>query len=232
MWTGSYHFARPDATANDAVNEADHFVSTARFGVGDLIPALDLEDAGGLGVTALQAWVRAWLDRVTARIGIRPMIYVSPAFWTKYLGGSRAIADAGYKTLWIAHWGVTTPDRPGQQLGRQRLEVLAVLERGLRVRHQRPGRSRPVQRRRPGRAGLLGLQDQREGRQPGQAGPDGRRRDRRDRADELPRRDHARRCRPAGRRHRARSSTARRPRRRPRSTSRPTPGPRRPGPTR
>jgi GH25 family lysozyme M1 (1,4-beta-N-acetylmuramidase) len=117
MWTGSYHFARPDASANDAINEADHFVSTARFGVGDLIPALDLEDAGGLGITALQAWVRAWLDRVTARIGIRPMIYVSPAFWTKYLGGSRAIADAGYKTLWIAHWGVTTPTVPASNWG-------------------------------------------------------------------------------------------------------------------
>ena len=50
--------------------------------------------------------------------------------------------------------------------------------------------------------GVLGLQDQREGRQPGQAGPDGRRRDRRDRPDELPRRDHARRRRPAGGRHR------------------------------
>jgi GH25 family lysozyme M1 (1,4-beta-N-acetylmuramidase) len=117
IWTGSYHFARPDATPNDAINEADHFVSTARFGVGDLVPALDLEDAGGLGVTALLTWVRTWLDRVTSRIGVRPMIYVSPAFWEKYLGDSRSIADAGYKTLWIAHWGVTSPRVPGSNWG-------------------------------------------------------------------------------------------------------------------
>ncbi len=117
IWTGAYHFARPDATANDAINEADHFVATVRLGVHDLIPALDLEDAGGLSVTALQAWVTTWLNRVTARIGIRPMIYVSPAFWTKYMGDTRALADAGYRTLWIAHWGVTSPTVPASNWG-------------------------------------------------------------------------------------------------------------------
>jgi GH25 family lysozyme M1 (1,4-beta-N-acetylmuramidase) len=117
LWTGSYHFARPSAVANDAINEADHFVSTARFGVGDLIPALDLEDAGGLGTAALTTWVRTWLDRVTARIGIRPMIYVSPAFWTKYLANTTSLADAGYRTLWIAHWGVTSPTVPASNWG-------------------------------------------------------------------------------------------------------------------
>jgi GH25 family lysozyme M1 (1,4-beta-N-acetylmuramidase) len=110
--TGAYHFARPDTSANDAVLEADHFWSTIRLGAGDLIPALDLEDSGGLSVTALQAWVTAFVNRVWTRTGVKPMIYTSPAFWSKYMGGTRALADAGFK-LWIAHWGVTSRPSPG-----------------------------------------------------------------------------------------------------------------------
>ena len=109
LWTGAYHFARPDATVNDAIDEADYFAAAINLGVGDLIPALDLEVSGGLAVPALQAWVATFLGEVTTRIGARPMIYTSPAFWKKYMGDSRALADAGYTTLWIAHWNVTSP---------------------------------------------------------------------------------------------------------------------------
>jgi GH25 family lysozyme M1 (1,4-beta-N-acetylmuramidase) len=109
LWTGAYHFARPDPTAGDAIAEADHFASVIDLGTRDLIPALDLEVSGGLGTTALQAWVSAWLSEVAARTGVRPMIYTSPAFWKKYMGDSSALAEAGYKTLWIAHWNVTSP---------------------------------------------------------------------------------------------------------------------------
>jgi GH25 family lysozyme M1 (1,4-beta-N-acetylmuramidase) len=230
LWTGAYHFARPDATANDAVNEADHFVSTARFGVGDLIPALDLEDAGGLGVTALQAWDRAWLDRVTARIGIRPMIYVSPAFWTKYLGGSRAIADAGYKTLWIAHWGVTTPTLPasnwggnGSRSGSTRTPGACP---GSAAGWTSTSSAAPTWRqiysvfKISAKAGSQVKRGQTAAPRP--SGSHGR-------TSLTGSRSTWPACRPAPP---PRSSTARRPRRRPRSTSRPTPGPRRPGPTR
>ena len=109
IWTGAYHFARPDATPNDAIAEADHFVDTVKLGSGDLLPALDLEQSGGLTIPDLQTWVATFLEEVRARTGIRAMIYTSPAFWKKYMGDSRALADAGYKTLWIAHWGVSAP---------------------------------------------------------------------------------------------------------------------------
>ena len=115
--TTAYHFANPDATAGEAVEEANHFVDVAQLGDGDLIPALDLEKSGGLGTTALRNWVAAWLGQVTARLGIKPMIYVSPAFWVKYLGDTRYFADAGYKILWIAHWGVSNPTVPAQNWG-------------------------------------------------------------------------------------------------------------------
>jgi GH25 family lysozyme M1 (1,4-beta-N-acetylmuramidase) len=99
-----YHFARPDTTANDAVLEADHFVDTADLAPGNIIPALDLEVSGGLGVSALQNWTMAWMNRVTSRLGVKPMIYTSPGFWTTYMGNTTMFATAGYKTLWIAHW--------------------------------------------------------------------------------------------------------------------------------
>ncbi len=117
LWTGAYHFARPDATPNDALLEAGHFADTVRLGTHDLVPALDLEAAGGLSVAALQTWVTTWLNEVTRRTGSRPMIYTSPAFWTKYMGDTPALADAGYKTLWVAHWGVSSPTVPARNWG-------------------------------------------------------------------------------------------------------------------
>jgi GH25 family lysozyme M1 (1,4-beta-N-acetylmuramidase) len=115
--TTAYHFAEPDASAGDAVAEADHLVAIAGLGDGDMIPALDLEKTGGLGTTALQSWVASWLSEVTARLGVRPMIYTSPNFWKTYMGDTRSFADAGYTTLWIAHWGVTSPTVPASNWG-------------------------------------------------------------------------------------------------------------------
>jgi len=107
--TTAYHFAQPDSSVNDAIEEADHFVNTARLAAGDIVPALDLEVAGGLSPTALTKWVKTWLDRVNSRLEVRAMVYVSPAFWKKYLADTQSIADAGYTVLWIAHWGVSAP---------------------------------------------------------------------------------------------------------------------------
>lgn len=115
--TTAYHFARPDTAEGDAVAEADHFVDMAGLGDGDMIPALDLEVTGGLGTTALQVWVSSWLGEVTARLDVRPMIYTSPNFWKTYMGDTTSFAQAGYKTLWIAHWNVSNPTVPAQNWG-------------------------------------------------------------------------------------------------------------------
>jgi len=108
----AYHFASPDSSPNEAIQEADHYVAVAGLTAGNLLPALDLEQTGGLAPAALQVWVRAWLDEVTAKLGIRPMIYVSPNFWSSKVGNNTSIAQAGYTTLWIANWGVTSPTVP------------------------------------------------------------------------------------------------------------------------
>ena len=113
----AYHFATPSASPGDAALEADWFVQNAALLPGDLVPALDLEQTGGLPASALQAWVGAWLDQVTARLGVRPMIYTSPNFWKNSMGDTTMFADLGYSVLWIAHWATSSPTVPASNWG-------------------------------------------------------------------------------------------------------------------
>jgi hypothetical protein len=110
----AYHFARPDDTFEDAIAEADHFVDVAQLGPGNLIPALDIERTGGLTQAEVTTWILTWLDRVTERLGVRPMVYTSPNGWDVRTGDTTAVADAGYTVLWVAHWGVSEPRVPAQ----------------------------------------------------------------------------------------------------------------------
>ncbi len=114
---GAYHYARPggsDPTAikNDAIAEADHFVSVAGISRGALLPVLDLEETGGLGVNDLKNWTRAYLDRIESRLGVKAIIYSYPYFWENYLGNTTWFAATGYNFVWIAHYGVTSPRVP------------------------------------------------------------------------------------------------------------------------
>jgi GH25 family lysozyme M1 (1,4-beta-N-acetylmuramidase) len=113
----AYHFAEPSSMPGEAIVQADWFVNSAALLPGDLVPALDLEQTGGLSVSALQAWVGAWLGEVTAKLGVRPMIYASPAFWASSMGDTTMFADQGYSVLWIAHWGTSSPTVPAGNWG-------------------------------------------------------------------------------------------------------------------
>ena len=114
---GAYHRATPrklkvgTADLTDARLEADHFLEVAGPGFGDIIPALDIEETGGMVPSQLVAWVRRWVTRVENKLGVHPMIYSSPYFWTTNMGGSTWFADHGYP-LWIAHWNVPSPTVP------------------------------------------------------------------------------------------------------------------------
>jgi GH25 family lysozyme M1 (1,4-beta-N-acetylmuramidase) len=112
---GAYHFARPGT--NDPVIEADWFVDVAGYEHGMLIPTLDLERSGGLGTAALTDWVKAWLQRVDQRLGVKAMIYTTPSFWRTYMGDSSWFVDNGYLVLWLAHWDVSDPSVPGSNWG-------------------------------------------------------------------------------------------------------------------
>jgi len=109
---GAYHYARPDRTTNDAVREANWFVDHAGLRGRHLLPVLDLESSGALGRNALTSWVRAWLSRVESRLGVKPVIYTYPYFWIDYMGNTTWFAANGYRVLWIAHYGVSSPKVP------------------------------------------------------------------------------------------------------------------------
>ncbi len=113
----AYHFAEPSSSTDEAILQADWFVNNAALLPGDLVPALDLERTGGLSPGALQAWVGAWLGEVYAKLGVRPMIYASPSFWTNAMGDTTMFADQGYLVLWIAHWGTSSPTIPASNWG-------------------------------------------------------------------------------------------------------------------
>jgi len=115
--TSAYHFAYPLRLPNDPVIQADWFVQNAAILPGDLVPALDLERTGGLSVAELQDWVGAWLAEVTAKLGVRPMIYTSPSFWKTSMGDTTIFADQGYTVLWVAHWFMSSPTAPAASWG-------------------------------------------------------------------------------------------------------------------
>lgn len=110
IYHGAYHFARP--SLGSAATQASHFVSTAGLAdqPGDLPPALDLEDTGGLGVKALRTWTANWLEKVEDLTGRKPIIYTSPSFWENRMGNSTAFTAY---PLWIANYKVSAPHVPG-----------------------------------------------------------------------------------------------------------------------
>ena len=111
---------------------------------------LDLEDTGGLSSSALQTWVKAFLQRIYDRTGVRAVIYVSPAFWSSKMGNSNWFAKNGYDVLWIAHWTTAKlPERSRRELGWQELDLLAVHVGRFGAGDQRTGRPRSLQRHRP-----------------------------------------------------------------------------------
>jgi GH25 family lysozyme M1 (1,4-beta-N-acetylmuramidase) len=114
----AYHFANPDTATNDALNEANWFLQNATPTHGEMIPALDVEVTNGLSVSAMQTWVSTWLTRVSSVLGVKPMIYSSPNFWSTYMGNTTMFATGGYKVLWIAHWtSASQPTVPASNWG-------------------------------------------------------------------------------------------------------------------
>lgn len=95
---GAYHFL----SHGNIAGQADHFCRLVRavgLGKGDLIPVVDVEKAG-----VTQDDAAAFLSRVQADLGVRPLIYTFPSFlrWRSVFGAR----------LWIANFGVSRPTIP------------------------------------------------------------------------------------------------------------------------
>jgi GH25 family lysozyme M1 (1,4-beta-N-acetylmuramidase) len=112
LTVGAYHVASPSKRTDDARREADRFLRVAKPGVGNMIPTLDIEIRNvpdGMKPAVLERWVRAWLNRVTNRLGVRPMIYGSQYMFEKLLDDSTWFADNGHP-LWFAWPRPNLPD--------------------------------------------------------------------------------------------------------------------------
>jgi GH25 family lysozyme M1 (1,4-beta-N-acetylmuramidase) len=106
LLVGSYHFAHPD---QDAKAQAAHYVSelqAAGWKSGrELPPVLDLEQAGGLGKSALTAWALTFMREVDRRLelsgAVRCGLYVNSDYLTNRTNGSELLAG---RWLWLAKW--------------------------------------------------------------------------------------------------------------------------------
>ena len=84
------------------MKQADFFIRTVKLVSGDLPPVLDVEVTGRKEKKELQQGIKRWLDRVESHYGVKPILYTSYKFKTRYLDDS--IFNA--YPYWIAHYYV------------------------------------------------------------------------------------------------------------------------------
>ena len=103
---GAYQFFRP---GQDPIAQADMVVrAVGRLGAGDLPVVLDLEDSDGQSSATVMSRALAWIQRVEAGTGKRPILYTSVG----YLDTVRGTAPLNGMTLWVANYGVACPYLP------------------------------------------------------------------------------------------------------------------------
>lgn len=95
---GYYHFARPDLN-NTPEAEADYFLKIiGQLKTGELL-VLDYECANQ--VQAHVTWCKKWLDRIFAKTGVRPLIYLNQSQTRKF--NWLEVVNANYG-LWLASY--------------------------------------------------------------------------------------------------------------------------------
>jgi len=103
---GAYHFYNPKT---DADKQADFFIRSVRLEPGDLPPVLDIEKKSR-DIKKLQGDLKKWLRKVENHYGVKPIIYASYKFKTKYLNDS--VFDS--YPYWIAHYYVDSVRYEGE----------------------------------------------------------------------------------------------------------------------
>ncbi len=100
---GFYHFLEA-ADTEAARTEARHFATLIRSTAYDCRPALDFEVDAEFTSAQASAVVRAFLTETEAILGVRPMLYVDVS------NARRMERDLAVYPLWIAQYGVDSPD--------------------------------------------------------------------------------------------------------------------------
>ena len=108
---GAYHFLRLGTPVEEQIK---NFLETATWNLGDLPPALDVEleaEVKEYGIEKMQAMALEWLEKVEDKLGVRPIIYTSEGFRSKYFNNRKFDQ---YK-FWVARYG-KTPDNTNWQI--------------------------------------------------------------------------------------------------------------------
>lgn len=103
---GAYHFLHLGVPIDSQLQNFQEIVSWNR---GDLPPALDVEVESEIekyGIKALQSMALEWLEKVEAKMGVRPVIYTRETIRNKYLNDSKF---RKYQ-FWIARYSDNGPD--------------------------------------------------------------------------------------------------------------------------
>lgn len=103
---GAYHFYNPKT---DPVRQADFFIRSVKLEEGDLPPVLDIEKKGK-DMKKLCADLKIWLKRVEDYYKVKPILYTSYKFKTRYLNDS-VFNSYPY---WIAHYYVDSVRYEGE----------------------------------------------------------------------------------------------------------------------
>lgn len=98
---GVYHFADGNSSGSA---EADYFVDNVAGYVGEAILVLDWETHA---VTRGPGYAKEFLDRVQARTGIKPMIYMSGSVVNEWDWSAVVAGDYG---LWVAYYSTDSCD--------------------------------------------------------------------------------------------------------------------------
>ena len=102
---GAYHFYNPKT---DASRQADFFINSVKLEPGDLPPVLDIEKRGK-DENKLRRDLKVWLDKIERHYGVKPILYTSYKFKTRYLNDS-VFNSYPY---WIAHYYVDSVEYKG-----------------------------------------------------------------------------------------------------------------------
>lgn len=98
---GAYHYLDPAADGKD---QAEYFLEATDGYEGQLLPALDIEEAAGQTADQIITCVEDFTAAVDATLeGKRTIIYTYLSFWQNTLGGS---SDFSGHPLWVAQYPV------------------------------------------------------------------------------------------------------------------------------
>jgi lysozyme len=101
---GAYQYFRPDQDPNA---QADMMIVMLGKDRGELPPVIDVETDGGKSPDELAAKIGTWIARVRDKLGVEPIVYTGPEFWT-----NRVKADYSAHALWLAHYTRNCPTVP------------------------------------------------------------------------------------------------------------------------